>query len=383
MSDNPRVQDVVLGQDGLLAMPTAIPTPRTPPHRQRRARRTRATRDQRLAIRTLRIEANFTYKQIALALGVSLRTVQYTCQEKDFRVTPQHHYAGAPFILRGAEAQRVIDFVKRDRETRRMPATQIRAELYPNEEVGVRAIRACLRRAGLKHRWAKKKPFISETNRRHRLQFAREHLHWTVQDWLQVLWSDETWAGSGIASGQYVWCEDGEVWDDDCVISRYQKKRKWMFWGSFYGNRKGPYFFWNRDLHGTIDQHTYIRYICPLVIQCVNDARAQGIDLTFMQDNAPSHRARRTIAHLHANGVKIMRWPPYSPDLNPIEHLWAIMKDWIAEHYPEYTENQEENRDIVQEAWDSIQPHVLHNLAASMPARMQAVVDANGMHTRY
>jgi transposase len=329
------------------------------------------------------LDAGFTYAQIALTLGVTLKTVQYTCQEKDFQVTPQHRNAGAPPILRGAEAQRVIDFIKRDKITRQMPATQICAELYPDEEVGVIAVRACLRRAGIKRRWAKKKPVISETNRRRRLQFAQEHLHWTAEDWMKVLWSDETWAGSGIASGRYVWCDDTEVWDDDCVIPRYQKKRKWMFWGSFYGNTKGPCFFWDRNLHGTIDQHSYIRHICPLVIECANNARAQGIDLTFMQDNAPSHSARLTVGHLRANGVNILKWPAYSPDLNPIEHLWAIMKDWIAEHYPEYTENQEENRDIVQEAWDSIQTNVLHNLAASMPARMRAVIDANGMHTRY
>ena len=102
-----------------------------------------------------------------------------------------------------------------------------------------------------------------------------------------------------------------------------------------------------------------------------------------MQDNAPSHRARRIINHLLTNGVKILKWPAYSPALNPIENLWVIMKDWIADNYPEYTENQEENRQIVQEAWDHINPDILYNLAASMPERMQAVIDANGMHTKY
>jgi len=59
------------------------------------------------------------------------------------------------------------------------------------------------------------------------------------------------------------------------------------------------------------------------------------------------------------------------------------MKDWIAQHYPEYTENQEENKAIVREAWDAIQPQHLYNLAASMPSWMQAVIAANGWHTRY
>jgi transposase len=32
-----------------------------------------------------------------------------------------------------------------------------------------------------------------------------------------------------------------------------------------------------------------------------------------------------------------MEWPPYSPDLNPIEIMWAWLKEWITTNYPELT----------------------------------------------
>jgi transposase len=42
----------------------------------------------------------------------------------------------------------------------------------------------------------------------------------------------------------------------------------------------------------------------------------------FMQDNAPVHTAQIIYGLLKELGINTMIWPPYSPDLNPIENLW-------------------------------------------------------------
>jgi transposase len=44
-------------------------------------------------------------------------------------------------------------------------------------------------------------------------------------------------------------------------------------------------------------------------------------DSIFMQDNAPIHKAFKVRDFLINIGVDVMDWPPYSPDLNPIENL--------------------------------------------------------------
>jgi transposase len=44
-------------------------------------------------------------------------------------------------------------------------------------------------------------------------------------------------------------------------------------------------------------------------------------DSVFMQDNAPIYKAHKVIAFFVEIGIKVMPWPLYSPDLNPIENL--------------------------------------------------------------
>ncbi|PMD54575.1 uncharacterized protein K444DRAFT_484133, partial [Hyaloscypha bicolor E] len=76
-------------------------------------------------------------------------------------------------------------------------------------------------------------------------------------------------------------------------------------------------------------------------------------------------------------------WPPFSPDLSPIETLWDDMKDYIQEHYPQVHSSYKRLRAAIQEAWESITHERIKELVHSMRARCKAVIDADGWYTKY
>lgn len=72
--------------------------------------------------------------------------------------------------------------------------------------------------------------------------------------------------------------------------------------------------------------------------------------------------------------------PSNSPDLNPIENVWNIMKQHILRQHPT---NYNELRQAILDAWELVTPDVLRKLFDSMPSRIQAVIDNKGDRTDY
>ena len=77
-----------------------------------------------------------------------------------------------------------------------------------------------------------------------------------------------------------------------------------------------------------------------------------------------------------------MDWPPQSPDLNPIEHLWQTLK-YQLRMYSKPPESVAELWERVQDEWNKIPVETVQNLIDSMPKRINAVLKARGGYTKY
>lgn len=80
--------------------------------------------------------------------------------------------------------------------------------------------------------------------------------------------------------------------------------------------------------------------------------------------------------------VEMLEWPPQSPNLNPIEHLWFGLKRRL-QSYQEESKSMYELWERVQETWNSIPVEKCVNVIESMPRRINAVMKAKGGHTKY
>ncbi|GFT60708.1 transposable element Tcb1 transposase [Trichonephila clavipes] len=93
-----------------------------------------------------------------------------------------------------------------------------------------------------------------------------------------------------------------------------------------------------------------------------------GAEFLFMDDNARPHRANIVDECLQSEDITRMDWPAYSPDLNPIEHVWDMLGQRIAAHQPPPTCLPELRRALLDE-WCNIPQDQIDNLILSMHRR--------------
>ena len=134
--------------------------------------------------------AGKTFTFIGEILNVDRRTVSRTFK----RIMETKSYARRPGSGRKRKTSDKDDtrIIREVKKNRCISAKDIMKEI-PELKVSEWTIRRRINeKSEFASYWQTKKPFISEVNRRRRVEWAKAHLNWSLSDWKKVLWSDES-----------------------------------------------------------------------------------------------------------------------------------------------------------------------------------------------
>ncbi len=220
------------------------------------------------------------------------------------------------------------------------------------------------------------KPPLNQRQRQKHLTWAVEKKNWTVAQWSKVLFSDESkFCISFGNQGPRVWRKSGEAQNPCCLKSSVKFPQSVMIWAAMSSAGVGPLCFLKSTVNAAIYQEILEHFMLPSADKFYGDA-----DFIFQQDLAPAHTAKGTKSWFNDHGVTVLDWPANSPDLNPIENLWGIVKRKMRDTRPN---NADELKATVKETWASIPPQQCHKLITSMPCRIEAVIKVKGAPTKY
>lgn len=248
-------------------------------------------------------------------------------------------------------------------------------------QVSHMTVRRALRRQGLAARVTPRKPSLTKLHMQRRLTWAREHRDWTVDDWRRVIFSDESKVQLVSGAGRS-WCWRGTgrcTWDRRTI----KPTKKFgggsiMVWGCMSAKGPGNMCRILVNMTGPVYAEILQRHMLRSRAWLLPHPAAGFV---LQQDNDPKHTSRAARGWLEDHHVATLSWPAQSPDLTPIEHIWATLKNRVRAGPSMGT--VEELWERLEHAWWAIEPSLCERLVATMPARIKAVIRAHGGYTRY
>lgn len=249
-----------------------------------------------------------------------------------------------------------------------------------DDPINAETVRRAVKKQGMKAVYKKKKPLLEKRHKKARLAFANKYKEWTEDDWAKVIWSDETKINLLGSDGvKWVWEKKGEgLISREIIGTKKFGGGNIMVWGCMTWEGVGLCV----EVEGRMDAQQYVDILETGLHGTIEKYGMDVEDIIFQQDNDPKHTSNLAKEWFQNQGVHILEWPAQSPDLNPIEHLWFLLKRYIYD-YPEPAKGVHDLWDRVVEAWSKITQDQVRDLIKSMPGRIEAVVKAKGGNTKY
>jgi transposase len=285
--------------------------------------------------------------EISKRLEIPLRTIYNIIEKYNKEGTVENDKrSGRPKSLSDRDKRALVKVVRKNRKNA--------VEDYKNEinkvlsrPVSTRTVQRNLHEMGYYARAGKRKPLISEINRKKRCHFVRCCKDWL--EWNEVIFSDESRFNVFDNDSQnWVWRQPHEKYNIDCLVPKVAHSPGIMVWGCFTRDQIGPLI----QVDGSITGEAYEKILKDHLLPFIQSLDSSKL-WVFQDDNARPHRAGRVEQFKQDNDVLSLPWPPQSPDLNPIENLWDELERRVRKR-----ENIPRNKDdlfaALEEEWYQI-----------------------------
>ena len=330
----------------------------------------KSRREKRAYIRGLAVGMSMDKRsvtEIAKTLKVSRRTIQRWKTRHEMNIIHDRRVNG-PALKTTSRSNRMLF---RLAKKYRFSSARELLNMW-REKTCLQTLYNRLRAAGLRKRKPFRCPLLSKVNKKARLSWAMRKCLWRSV-WKSIIFSDESrFRRMSNDRRIQVWRSKGDrMVAQNCRCITQGLGGSIHVWGAIWlGGRSKLYI-----LKGYVTGKSYID-----TLKSFFDDETTP-DYIFQDDNAPAHRSS-VVETFHTNNLtRRIDWPSKSPDLNPIEHLWDLLKRKVAKHGS--IESLSRLKDIVLTEWEAIPQSVIDNLILSMSRRVRAVIIANGGATRY
>lgn len=339
-------------------------------------RATELTDFERGMIIGLHLGGKHTHQEIAAIVRRSKGAVQGVIERYvDGGFTTATQRSGRSSKLSKRDERQLVREVKKDRSITLEPLTEAFNKSL-TISVSSRTVQRTLHNYGFYSRVAKKKPLVTEKNKKIRLEWCKRMKNWK-EEWDKVIFSDESrYLIFKNDAHKLVWRRCDEKYKQDCLAPTVKNSDGVMVWGCFCKDRMGPLIL----VDGNINAAKYIQILDEHLLPYLQELGIENY--IFQDDNAPCHTAKSTVKWKESKLIDSLEWPSQSPDLNPIEHLWDELERRIRRDKVK-PKNKAELFAALEREWGRIHSNVIDNLVNSMPRRVKAVLDAKGGATPY
>jgi len=257
-------------------------------------------------------------------------------------------------------------------------ATDVQRVLFPR--LHPTTVRQMFIRKGMPGRIRRKKPWLSRKHVSKRNMWAISHHRRREFFWRKVWYSDEKKFNLFGSDGkQYCRRRPGEEFLERNVRKVVKHGGgSLMVWGCISWNGPGRL----HRVEGNMDAHQYTLILSKSFLGSLDDKKVRSKNIIFQQDNDPEHTSKLAQKWFAENKIKVLTWPPNSPDQNIMEHVWDYVDHKIRAR-PQLPRNIEELWTALQEEWGKIDRYYIRKLYRSIPNRVDALVHSKGLWTRY